>query len=165
MNHEHLKAERLVPSDEYATRTVPFLEQRLVASVEHAAVERALYMIRERATTFVQAADMLDPFFREPPAMDEKASAKFLVKDAADKLTGFRDALAGSAEWSEADLEAKVNAWLAEAGLEMKAVGQPVRVALTGRTASPGLYQVLFVLGRETSLARLTRAAELCASR
>ncbi len=160
INHEHLKTERLTPADEYAARTVPFLESRGLSGVTIDDVKRALYTIRERATTFVEAASMLDPFFREPPEMDEKATAKFLVKDAAPRLTGFRDALAKAAEWTEAALEASVNAWLLESGLEMKAVGQPVRVALTGRTASPGLYQVLFVLGRDVSLARLARAAE-----
>jgi len=159
INHEHLKTERLMPEDEYATRTVPFLAKRDL-TVAHDAVKRALYTIRERATTFVQAAEMLDPFFREPPVMDEKAVEKFLVKDAAPRLTGFRDALDKTADWSEAALEASVNAWLASSSLEMKAIGQPVRVALTGRTASPGLYQVLVVLGREVSLARLARAAE-----
>jgi glutamyl-tRNA synthetase len=167
INHEHLKSERLTPDDEYVTRVLPFLEKRLGADAKLTAanVKRALYTIRERATTFVQAAEMLDPFFREPPVMDEKASAKFLVKDAAPRITGFRDALAKSAEWTEAALEASVNAWLAESSLEMKAIGQPVRVALTGRTASPGLYQVLFVLGREISLARLGRAAETAEQR
>ncbi|HEY0788939.1 MAG TPA: glutamate--tRNA ligase, partial [Thermoanaerobaculia bacterium] len=165
INHEHLKAERLVTSDDYAARTLPFLEARGITGVGAGDVKRALYTIRERATSFVQAADMLDPFFREPPVMDEKASEKFLVKDAAPKLTGFHDAIAKSADWTEADLEAKVTAWLTEAGLEMKAIGQPVRVALTGRTASPGLYQVLYVLGRERSLARLIRAAETAQSR
>jgi glutamyl-tRNA synthetase len=164
INHEHLKTERLMPSDEYATRTVPFLEKRGITGVDAAAVKRALYTIRDRATTFVQAADMLDPFFREPPVMDEKAAEKFLVKDAAPRITGFRDALAKASEWTEAALEASVNAWLAESRLEMKVVGQPVRVALMGRTASPSLFQVLFVLGRDTSLARLTRAAETAAS-
>jgi glutamyl-tRNA synthetase len=43
----------------------------------------------------------------------------------------------------------------------MKDVAQPARVALTGRTASPGLFQVLFVLGRDASLARLSRAVEV----
>lgn len=161
IDHEHLKAERLTPTDEYATRTLPFLEKRGITGVTTNALQTVIPTIRERATTFVQAADMLDPFFREPPVMDEKASEKFLVKDAALRLTGFRDALAKAAEWTEAALEASVNAWLAEASLEMKAIGQPVRVALTGRTASPGLYQVLVVLGREISLARLTRAAEI----
>jgi len=165
INHEHLKTERLVAAEDYAERTLPFLEARGLAGLDVQRVKRALYTIRERATTYVQAAEMLDPFFREPPAMDEKAADKFLVKDAAAKLTGFRDAIAASTEWTEADLEAKVTAWLAEAGLEMKAIGQPVRVALTGRTTSPGLYQVLFVLGRDVSLARLTRAAETAQAR
>jgi glutamyl-tRNA synthetase len=52
-----------------------------------------------------------------------------------------------------------VNAWLAEKGLAIKDVAQPARVALTGRTASPGLFQVLFVLGRDASLLRLERGA------
>ena len=159
INHEHLKTEKLTSADDYAERTVPFLEARGLTAITTENVKRALYTIRDRATTFVQAAEMLDPFFREPPVVDEKAAEKFLVKDAAPRLTGFRDALAKSAEWTEAALEASVNAWLAESGLEMKAIGQPVRVALTGRTASPGLYQVLFVLGRDLSLARLERAA------
>jgi glutamyl-tRNA synthetase len=168
VNHEHLKTERLTSADDYAARTVPFLEKRELGAgvqVSAEAVKRALYMIRDRATTFVQAADMLDPFFREPPVMDEKAAEKFLVKDAAPRITGFRDALAKATEWTETALEASVNAWLAESGLEMKVVGQPVRVALTGRTASPSLFQVLFVLGRDISLARLTRAAETADSR
>ncbi|MDB4941520.1 MAG: Glutamyl-tRNA synthetase [Labilithrix sp.] len=164
INHEHLKTERLTPDAEYAERTVSFLAARGL-TVTSDAVKRALYTIRDRATTFAQAAEMLDPFFREPPELDEKASAKFLVKDAAPRLTGFRDALASAPEWTEAALEASVNSWLAEAALEMKAIGQPVRVALTGRTASPGLYQVLFVLGRDVALGRLTRAAELAAAR
>ena len=159
INHEHLKTEKLTAADDYAQRTVPFLDARGLAGVTSERVKRALYTIRDRATTFVQAAEMLDPFFREPPVVDEKAADKFLVKDAAPRLTGFRNALAGAAEWTEAALEASVNVWLAASGLEMKAIGQPVRVALTGRTASPGLYQVLFVLGREISLARLERAA------
>ncbi len=161
INHEHLKTPRLVPDAVYAERTLPFVHQRGLAHVTAADVERALYMIRERAQTFVQAADMLDPFFREPPVVDEKAAAKFLTADAAPNLRGLRDALAKVTSWTEADLEKATHDWITAAGLEMKAIGQPVRVALTGRTASPGLYQVLFVLGRDVSLARLDRAAEL----
>ena len=165
IDHEHLKTERLVSSDEYAARTLPFLEKRGIAGVDAASVKRAIYTIRDRATTFVQAAEMLDPFFREPPVMDEKAVEKFLVKDATPRLTGFRDALAKATEWTEPALEASVNGWLAESSLEMKVVGQPVRVALTGRTASPSLLQVLVVLGRDVSIARLTRAAETAQNR
>lgn len=160
INHEHLKTERLLSTSEYAERVLPFLAARGL-TVAKEGVERALYTVRERARTFVEAADMLDYFFRSEPVMDEKAKTKFLVKDAAPRLRGFRDALTGASEWTEAELEAKANAHLEKSGLQMKDVAQPARVALTGRTASPGLFQVLFVLGREASLARLGRAIEI----
>lgn len=161
INHEHLKTERLMPASEYVDRVLPFLTARGLTGVTKEAIERALYTIRERARTFVEAADMLDYFFRDMPVMDEKAKAKILVKDAAPRLRGFHDALASASEWTETELEAKANAHLEAAGLQIKDVAQPARVALTGRTASPGLYQVLFVLGRDASLARLARGAEI----
>jgi glutamyl-tRNA synthetase len=164
INHDHLKTERLLSADEYAARTVPFLAQRgVTASTDE--VKRALYTIRDRARTFIEAADMLDYFFRDPPQMDDKARTKFLVKDAAPRLTGLRDALAKAKDWSEAELEALMNAHLAEQNLQIKDVAQAARVALTGRSASPGLYQVLFLLGRDVSLARLSSGAETAASR
>jgi len=159
INHEHLKTESLTSNETYAASTVPFVHKRGLEHVTEADVLRALYTIRERATTFVQAADMLDPFFREPPVMDEKAAEKFFVREAAPRLEGFASALAQAPEWTETALEASVHTWLEQSGLEMKAVGQAVRVALTGRTASPSLFQVLCVLGRDISLARLHRAA------
>ncbi len=161
IDHEHLKTERLLSAGEYAERVLPFLAARGLPDVKKEDVDRALYTIRERARTFVEAADMLDYFFRADPVMDEKAQKKFLVKDAAQRLRDFRDALAASGEWTEAALEAAANAHLEKAGLQIKDVAQPARVALTGRSASPGLYQVIFVLGREASLARLSRGAEI----
>ncbi len=161
INHEHLKTERLLAADEYTERVLPFLGQRGLTHVQKADVARALSAVRERARTFVEAADMLDYFFRDMPVMDEKAQKKILVKEAAPLLRGFRDALAQAPEWTEAALEAQAHAHLETAGLQIKDVAQPARVALTGRSASPGLYQVLFILGRDASLARLTRGAEI----
>lgn len=161
INHEHLKTERLTPASEYVERVLPFLEARGLQGVTTEGVSRALYTVRERARTFVEAADMLDFFFREEPVMDDKAKTKFLVQPAAERLRGLRDALAASAEWTESALEASANAFLERAGLQIKDVAQPARVALTGRSVSPGLYQVLYVLGRDASLARLSRAADL----
>ena len=151
VNHEHLKT--LLPVHEYAERLVPFLERRGITT-DAAAIGRALYTVRERAQTFVEAADMLDPLFREPPALDEQAARKFLVAENLDHLRLIRDLLAAAGDWSEAALEAQVRG----AGIDLKRVGQPLRVALTGRTATPGLFQVLHVLGRDRSLARLDRA-------
>ncbi len=164
INHEHLKSEKLTPTSEYAERVLPFLHGRGLAGVDKPAVEKAIYTVRERARTFVEAADMLDYFFRAEPVFDDKAVKKFLVKDAAPRLRDFKEALGASSEWSEAALEAATNAYLEKSGLQIKDVAQSARVALTGRSASPGLFQVLFVLGRDVSLARLARAAEMAES-
>ena len=160
---EHLKSEALVPDDEYVERVLPFLAARGLTA-DASAVKRALYTIRERGTNLVDAADRLDFYFRDLPVMDEKASAKFLVATAAPLLRGFHDVLA-SGPWEEAALEERANAFLASANIQIKDLAQPARVALTGRTASPGLYQVLFVLGKERSLARLVHAADLAAGK
>jgi glutamyl-tRNA synthetase len=115
----------------------------------------ALKTVRERSRTFLEAAEGVDFYFRAEPVVDEAAATKFLVPAAAERLHGFTQALVGASAWEEKTLEAAVHAWLETSGLQIKEVAQAARVALTGRSASPGLFEVLAVLGREVSLARL----------
>lgn len=152
VNHDHLKSPRLVPDDAYARQLLPFVELPSVTTTD---ILRILPMIRERAQTFVQAAQLADPFFRDPPAMDTAAAQKLLPGA---PLRAIRDALAAVPDWSATSLEAALAAWLASANLAMKDIGQPLRLALTGRTASPGLFEVAAALGRDVTLARLDRA-------
>ncbi len=165
INHDHLKSRHLTPDDEYAHRTLPFVRARGVDAATTNSVVRGIPLVRERAQTFVQAADLLDPLLREPPTMDETAVAKFLVAPvAASRLRELHDVLAGAEEWTATALEDRIMAWLDEAKLQLKDVGQPIRVALTGRTASPSLFEVLEVVGRDVALARLLRAVQHAAS-
>ena len=162
IQHEHLKSPRLMPDAEYATRVRPFLEARGIGGrgpdpVDDAKLAKAIGTVRERARTFVEAADAMDYYFRAEPVVDEKARAKFFVPANALHLAALAAALRGAGEWTAKALEEAVNAWLASSGLAIKDVAQPARVALTGRTASPGLFEVLEVLGREESLARLEK--------
>src|SRR5262249_37128818 len=150
--------------DVYAQRTLAFLHIRGLSNARLDQVKRALPSIRERAQTFVQAADLLDPFFREPPTIDEKAAKKFLVSSAAPRLRELHRLLAESPVWDAPSLEARISTWLAEAKLELKDIGQPMRVALVGRTASPSLFEVLDLLGRDVALGRLARAADVAAA-
>lgn len=160
IQHEHLKAERLVSNVEYTKRVSPFLEKRGLVAVDETVIAQALPEIRERATTLVDAADKLDFYLREPPVMDEKGVAKFLVKAQAEPLRAFADAIA-EGEWTTESIEARGHAFLTARGLEIKHIAQPARVAVTGRTASPGLFQVMAVIGRDKTLARLRHAADL----
>jgi glutamyl-tRNA synthetase len=160
IQYEHMKSPALVPDDQYAARTREFLARRGL-SVSDADVRRTMHTVRERAHTFAEAAERLDFFFRDPPELDAKAREKFLVPANLAYLEGLIALFEGADDWTEAALEARVSAWLAEKGLAMKDVAQPARVALTGRTASPGLWEVLAVLGKERSIARLRAAAAL----
>jgi glutamyl-tRNA synthetase len=165
IEHEHLKNPALTPDDEYKARVKPFLAKRGIDRVDDERLTRAITTVRERAATFFDAANAMDFYFRAEPVMDDKAVAKFLVPANAQHLAGLEGALRDVTDWSVKELEERVTAWLTAQGLLIKDVAQPARVALTGRTASPGLYEVLEVLGREDSLARLARGRALAESR
>lgn len=161
ISFEHLKSEALTRTDDYLAEVKPYLEQRGIASPDETTLRAALPLVRERAQTLVDAAFALDYFFRDEPEFDEKAKKKFMVADKTTRLPALRKLLDEADDFSSAALEARVTAWLEAEGLTMKDVAQPARVALTGRTASPGLYDVMSVLGKARTLARLDRAMTL----
>ena len=150
----HLRA---MPEPELVPHVRPFLPEDIRGIASDEALALAIGTIKPRATTLIEAAQMVDFYFREPPTDDEKAVAKFLVPDAVANLTALREHFAAQSDYSRAALEAATTEWLTSRGLELKHIAQPARVALTGKSQSPGLYEMLEVLGKERALARLDR--------
>jgi glutamyl-tRNA synthetase len=103
-----------------------------------------------------------EPYFRETIGYDPDAVAKQWKDRAgtADTLTQARDALASVSTWEPGALEEALRVLAERMGLGEKAgkVFQPLRVALTGLAASPGIFDVLLMLGRDRSLARIDDA-------
>jgi glutamyl-tRNA synthetase len=159
IEHEHLRSARLVPDDEYVARVLPFLAKRGIDHPSADVVRAALPAIRDRAHTFKEAADLLDFFLRDVPVMDEKAAEKALVPAAGKLLRGLIGVLEDAPSWGEATLDEEIKALATREGVAFKDIAGPARVALTGRSASPALHQVMVVLGKDASLARLARAA------
>jgi glutamyl-tRNA synthetase len=158
---EHLKRDDLTPLPSYAEGVKPFLAERGIVDPDPALLLRAIPGIRERARTLKDAAFDLDFYFREPPEVDPKAREKLLDAPAAALMVELADALGSVPGWDAASLEAAARVFAEGKGRIMKDVAQPARVALTGRAASPPLFEVMAVLGRERSLARLHRAPSL----
>lgn len=111
--------------------------------------------LKERARTLVQLIDGAAYLFDERPLdLDEKA-AGILTDEARALLKGAHAALAAVAAWEAGQLEAAVRAFAQARDLKLGKVAQPLRAALTGRATSPGVFDVLAVLGRDESLARI----------
>jgi len=111
--------------------------------------------LKERAKTLVELADSAGFLFAARPlAMDEKA-AQILADGGREVVAALLPRFESLGEWTAATTEAEVRAYAEEAGLKLGKVAQPLRAALTGRGVSPGVFDVLEVLGREESLGRL----------
>jgi len=115
--------------------------------------------LKERAKTLVELIDSARYLYAQRPvAPDEKAAA---LLDAGGRalLTDLTAELAAVEPWTAETTEAAVRAFSERAGLKLGAIAQPLRAALTGRTTSPGIFEVLSVLGKDETLARLSDQA------
>jgi glutamyl-tRNA synthetase len=150
---------RLRPATELVAGALPFAAKReLQLDPSDPKLVPAVETVRQRAQTLDEVADMIDYYFREPPTFDEKAERKFLLPEAAGHLRSYRAMIEGVEPFTPAVLEEATNAWMAANGLTFKDYAQAVRVALSGRSATPGLFEVMEVLGKERCLARLDAA-------
>ena len=159
---EHLKEAHLLDINSYADRVEPFLVLRGLEVPSRDKLIHAIELIRPRARDLVDAAQHLDFYFRASPVMDAKAQKKFLTKESVSVLERTIEFVDEQEEFEVAALETAFGVWLEKEGLEMKAVAQAVRVALSGRSASPGLFDVMVILGKDVVLRRLAEAVELC---
>ena len=145
-------------------RALPYLEQgralREAWTPQVAAqLRKAMTGLKERAKTLNELADGAAFLVaRRPLKMDEKA-AEILAKGGKAHLAELLPALTALPAWSAAACEAAVRAYVEASGAKLGQVAQPLRAALTGRSTSPGIFDVLEVLGRDESLGRLADAA------
>jgi glutamyl-tRNA synthetase len=128
---------------------------RALTPEERDLLRRGMAELKPRAKDLNDLADAALFLFRTRPIpMDERAGS-LLDNDAVDLLAKVHRAIAAAADWSLGELEAAVRRVAEDAGLGLGKVAQPLRAALTGRTTSPGIFDVLVLLGREESLGRL----------
>ncbi|AKU91122.1 glutamate--tRNA ligase [Vulgatibacter incomptus] len=151
INHERIKS--MAPSD-LASRVAPFVASAELPELPREKLEEVCRLQQERAKTLVELVDISRYFFvRVQP--EEKAAAKFLTGPSLDYLREAREAIASAAGLDEGNLGPAFTALAEKHAVGLGKIAQPLRVALTGGTASPGIYDVIGLLGREESLARI----------
>jgi glutamyl-tRNA synthetase len=127
--------------------------QSLSAAQKNKLIE-AMPGLKERAKTLVELSNAAGYLFAQRPLSLDEAATKLLTPPARDLLARLHDSLA-ACEWTLIALEAATKAFAETAGVKLGQVAQPLRAALTGKSTSPGIYDVLVVLGRDEALARI----------
>ncbi len=118
-------------------------------------LELAMPGLKERAKTLIELIEGARFLFAQRPIEIEEKAAKLLTRDARTRLASFHASLARLDDWTVARIEAAARVQAEELGVKLGDLAQPLRAALTGSNVSPGIFEVLFVLGREEALARI----------
>ncbi len=140
--------------------TLPHLDQgpAVLAKLDDAMRHKllaALPALKDRAKTLVELLDGAMFLFAERPLRMDAKAAEVLERGGRSHVEALLPRLAALPSWTAEETEAVVRIYAEEAGAKLGQVAQPLRAALIGRTTSPGIFDVLAVLGREESLGRL----------
>jgi len=161
MNAEYIK---MSPPGQVAEALVPVLEQAgLGGEVRNVTPEwlaQLVVLVKERTKTLVEMVEWVKPYFGQAVTYDEEAARKFLTPTLAPILEKLLARFEALPDFSKSTWEESFKKLVEEEGVKMGQLAQPARVALTGRTASPGLFDVMEVLGRERALIRLRKGIE-----
>lgn len=161
LNAHYIKQET---DERLAQLIVPFLQKKgytLNGSVDLVKMVRGF---KERSKTLEEMAEKAAFYFRDVLQYDPGAAEKFLTPNMVDVFAEMIGYVESTGATDEKELEAVFKRMQAERGLSLKQLAQGFRVALTGGTASPGIYEVMTALGKEKVIKRLRDAMEFIKS-
>lgn len=156
VNFHYLKSKPLV---ELAQEIKPYIAAKGYAiPQDNQWLEKMIKTLQERAKTLVELVEAGHYYFTEDVTFDETAAKKFLTTAAGTSISSLVAELSAINDFSQANIEQAFNRTLQKCGLKMSELAQPVRIALTGSTVSPGIHEVIEVLGKKRTLERLRTA-------
>ena len=156
---ENLNAHYIREADD--ERLAELVAGRLALSAgQKALLVKAMPELKPRANTLVQLADASRFLFAERPLEIDEGASALLTAEARPLLAAAHAKLVALANWDAASLEAAIREVAEASGAKLGKLAQPLRAALTGRATSPGIFDVLALLGRDESLARIADQME-----
>ncbi len=139
---------------------LPFLEQKGLQPRSRPWLLEIVKTLQERSKTLVEMVEAAEFFFRSDFAMEEKAVKKHLTPAIKEPVEMLMARMEAAPELDEKALEEMFKDIITARGIKLGALAQAVRVALTGKSVSPGIYEVLKIVGKEEALKRIRRAIE-----
>jgi glutamyl-tRNA synthetase len=158
VNFHYLKSS---PLPQLAEAVVPYIQARgYPVPQDKLWLQKMIKTLQERSKTLVDLVNSAAFYLLDDIVIDEKAAAKFLTLEVRIPMAKLIEQLKELDGFTEAGIDHVFSAVLQELGLTMSTLAQPVRVALTGSTVSPGIHEVIAVLGKERTLRRLQSALQ-----
>jgi len=162
LNSQYIKKIEL---EELVQRVRPFIEAKGYSNIASDLLRKAILSLRERVKTLVEMADLSEFYFCEEIVYDEKAAGKFLNQEITPMLEQVVTSLSKESTLEKENVHRLIQQ-LAETRREpLVKIAQPIRVALTGRTVSPPIDEVIEVLGKGEVIRRLHKAIEYIVNR
>jgi glutamyl-tRNA synthetase len=157
LNAKHIQAKspsELVPS------LLPHLRHLGIDAADDPFTCRVVETLQPRSRTLKEMSEAARFYYVDEPEMDEKAAAKFLTPEVRDMLNQTADAIDAVSDYTQPALEEVFKKIMEEYHLGFGKIAQPLRVAVTGTTVSPGIFEMMLALGKDSTVQRIRRAAK-----
>jgi glutamyl-tRNA synthetase len=155
LNAQYVKKIEL---DDLVQRARPFFEAKGYTMANLNFLRKVVFSLRERVRTLVEMANLAEFYFCKEIAYDEKAAKKFLTREAIPMFNQVITSLSKESILEKGNVHQLIQKLSEVRGEPLVKIAQPLRVALTGRTASPPIDEVIEILGREEVIKRLEKA-------
>ncbi len=155
LNQHYIKE---TPPEELGRLVLPFFKELGLDAGGGERLQKIIATLRERAKTLKELAEGAAFYFKEKAEYDPKAAQKFLTPDNIELFNTLLERLGGLTEFTDKSVEVAFNSILDEKGLKLGKLAQPVRVALTGGTVSPGIFEMIDAMGKDMTVRRLRDA-------
>ncbi len=148
-------------SPEYLAELMPFyLKAQGIETWDESILLEGIKISQEKVKTMVEMVEMVDFFFKDV-TIPEELTTKFLTAAYKPILAQVMESLGSLAKWDLPGIQSVFEKLVSETGLGLGKIAQPLRVLLTGRTISPGVFEIIRILGRDKTLARLKQNSSL----
>jgi len=157
LNAHYIKGKSL---EEIVELIIPHLQKMGITEFsDKSYIGKVVKTLQTRSKTIAEMAEYSLFYFTEDYKFDEKAKGKFLKEDVFPLISSLSKELEALNAFEESDIESAFKAVETEYDIKLRKLAQPVRVALTGTKVSPGLFEVIWALGKERTLSRLRRVS------
>ncbi len=141
-----------------AGEAAPFFRRTGVEATDREYLRQVVGDLKPRSKTLVDLAESGTFYFQDPLSCDSDAARKFLKDDVAEPLEAVARAISASGDYTRAGIETLLRKTADDLQVKLKVIAQPLRVALTGKTVSPGLDEVMVTLGKDRVVKRIEEA-------